>query len=271
MDPSSERSLISAIIPPDMLHINAVESVAFQNLESLLTIAALTSTIVHDFYCKASGMSQLFSSGLSRLPFGFLNRSALVRQLKLNCLNEYYSDLWSSFITQPTTLNWSNDHPSLKSDGADQFHPNWSRTSGLRYDYPRRLALVETDVLVARAFSLTLEQLIKIYSVYFPVLQENESTTWYDNKGRIVWTGSKGLPGVGYVYENGRSPSFKDWQCILESNPSELVCKAVDDTMSDGPKTVERRFVGPFFKCDRIEDYKRAWAHFEKLEQEGKL
>ena len=39
--------------------------------------------------------------------------------------------------------------------------------------------------------------------------------------------------------------------------------------MPDGPKTVERRFVSPFFKCDRTEDYKRAWAHFEKLDQEG--
>jgi hypothetical protein len=71
--------------------------------------------------------------------------------------------------------------------------------------------------------------------------------------------------------EKGKSPGRKDWESILESNPSELICTAEDDTMPDGPQTVERRFVGPFFKCDRVEDYKLAWAHFEKLEREGAL
>ena len=103
------------------------------------------------------------------------------------------------------------------------------------------------------------------------VLKENEDGTWYDQNGRIVWTCSKGLPGVGYLNEKGKSPGRKEWESILESNHSELVCTAIDDTMPDGSKTVERRFVGPFFKCDRIEDYKRSWAHFEKLERGGKL
>ena len=50
---------------------------------------------------------------------------------------------------------------------------------------------------------------------------------------------------------------------------AELECIAIDDTLPDGPHTIERRFIGPFFKCDRVEDYKCAWAHFEKLEKEG--
>jgi hypothetical protein len=116
-----------------------------------------------------------------------------------------------------------------------------------------------------------LDQLLDLYRIYFPVLQENEKGTWYDQNGRIVWTCSKGLPGVGYLNEKGKSPGRKEWEAILESNPAELVCTAEDDTRPDGPHTVERRFVGPFFKCDRVEDYKRAWAHFEKLEQEEQL
>ena len=40
----------------------------------------------------------------------------------------------------------------------------------------------------AQALGLTLDQLIEIYRIYFPVLQENEAGTWYDQKGRIVWT-----------------------------------------------------------------------------------
>jgi hypothetical protein len=133
------------------------------------------------------------------------------------------------------------------------------------------LALVEIDVLVAMAFKLTLEQLIELYRIYFPVLQENESGTWYDQNGRIVWTCSKGLPGIGYLNEKGKSVGRKEWESLLETNPTELVCAATDDTMPDGPHTIERRFVGPFFKCDRIVDYKRAWAHFEELDRKGEL
>ena len=131
--------------------------------------------------------------------------------------------------------------------------------------------MINPEKIDVQIKELSKEQLIEIYRIYFPVLQENEAGTWYDQLGRIVWTCSKGLPGVGYLNEKGKSPGRKEWESILETSPSELVCTAIDDTRPGGPYTVERRFVGPFFKCDRIEDYKRAWAHFEKLEQEGKL
>ena len=49
---------------------------------------------------------------------------------------------------------------------------------------------------------------------------------------------------------------------------SELTCTAIDDTMPGGPREVTRHFVGPFTQCDRIEDYRRAWAHFERLKSE---
>ena len=77
--------------------------------------------------------------------------------------------------------------------------------SALRNDFARRLALVETDVLVAQAFGLTLPQLIEVYGD-FGVLQQNERATWYDQNGKIVWTCSKGLIGVGYMNEKGKSP-----------------------------------------------------------------
>jgi len=142
--------------------------------------------------------------------------------------------------------------------------------SALRNDFARRLALVETDVLVAQAFGLTLPQLIEVYGD-FGVLQQNERATWYDQNGKIVWTCSKGLIGVGYMNEKGKSPGRKEWDSILETNPEELVCTVIDNNFPDGPREVERCFVGPFFTCDRIVDYERAWKHFEKLEQEGKL
>ena len=129
--------------------------------------------------------------------------------------------------------------------------------------------MVEIDVLVSQSLELSLEQLIELYRIYFPVLQANEHGTWYDQNGRIVWTCSKGLPGVGWLDERGKSPSGTAWEKILESNPSELTCTAIDDTMPGGPRKVTRHYVGPFTKCDRIEDYRRAWAHFERLKSEG--
>lgn len=81
--------------------------------------------------------------------------------------------------------------------------------------------------------------------------------------GRIVWTGSRALPRVGYL-ENDKRPSAKRWNEILQSGRIHLECEATVDYMPGGPYSVTRTFEGPFDTCDRVEDYKRAWAYFEK-------
>ncbi len=269
--PSSERSLVGAIIPPGVSHVNSVGSLAFETDEALLNSACLLESLILDFVVKASGMVNIFDTDIERFPYRKLCKKALMRQLKLCCLTASYAPLWERFVKEPQVMDWSSDHICMRSDVNLKLEPNWSRESALRADYPRRQALLELDVLVARAFELKFDQLVELYRIYFPVLQENEAGTWYDKNGRIVWTCSKGLSGIGYLNDKGKSPGRKEWESILESNPAELVCTGIDDTLPDGPHTVERRFIGPFFKCDRVEDYKRAWAHFEKLEQEGSL
>jgi hypothetical protein len=183
----------------------------------------------------------------------------------LVCLTQVYAFVWESFASSGKVYDWSSDDARLKLEGPVEGPATWDRTTGLRTEFARRMALVEIDVLVAQALGLTLDQLIEIYRIYFPVLQENEAGTWYDQNGRIVWTCSKGLPGVGWLDDRGKSPGRTAWEKILENNPSELTCTAIDDTMPGGPRKVTRHYVGPFTKCDRIEDYRRAWAHFERL------
>jgi hypothetical protein len=40
---------------------------------------------------------------------------------------------------------------------------------------------------------------LSIFRIQFPVLRQNEAETYYDQNGRIVFTVSKGLTGVGLL------------------------------------------------------------------------
>lgn len=265
---NGERSLIASLIAPGTSHIHTVESVAFCDDTDTVNLHTLSVSVLYDFMIKASGRGHIHDSDLSRFPWTEVGATARHRSLRLACLTSAYADLWSRHWDGLDVLPWSSSDPRLRLEGPIEGPATWDRTAGLRTEFARRMALVEIDVLVAQALGLTLEQLTEIYSIYFPVLQEYEAGSWYDQNGRTVWTCSKGLPGIGWLDERGKSPGRAAWEKILSENPSELTCTAVDDTMPGGPRTVSRHFVGPFTRCDRIEDYRRAWAHFERLKSE---
>jgi hypothetical protein len=159
---------------------------------------------------------------------------------------------------------WSQDHPFLD-EIVNEPDTVWSRECAVRSEFGRRLALIEIDVLVAQSLGLSLNQLLEVYEIYFPVLQKKETNTFFDAKGNVVWISAKGTNNVGYFAPGGKKVTQSDWKKIVADNPSELTCTVIDDTMPGGPREVTRHFVGPFTQCDRIEDYRRAWAHFERL------
>ena len=262
---NSERSLIGAIIVPGASHVNSVDSMAFADPAHLLNAATLFISLTYDFLIKSSGKTNLHDHDVKGLPWCEAGPTAHHRSLRLACLTAAYAELWNHQAATLDVLPWASPDPRLLLEGPVQGPANWDITAGLRTEFSRRMALVEIDVLVSQALGLTLDQLIEIYRIYFPVLQENEAGTWYDQKGRTVWTCSKGLPGVGWLDEKGKSPGRAAWEKILSEKPSEFTCTASDDTQPGGPREITRHFVGPFTTCDRIEDYKRAWAHFERL------
>lgn len=150
--------------------------------------------------------------------------------------------------------------------------PEWGRGSALRYDYERRQALVEIDVLVAIALGMTLEQLTTIYRVQFPVMRMYEKDTWYDARGRIVFTNNRGLVGVGLPRKRSKKfPEGPYWEDVAHMSEeqgysgSDVVVQVVeDDTLPGGPREKRIEYVAPWVRCNREQDYEEVWAHFEK-------
>ena len=209
---SGERTLIPSLLPAGPSHIFTVLGTAFQDNSVLLSSLAAFQSLPYDFLVKSTGQSD-FTAGTFRLmPLpqkSKLMDKAVLRTLALNCLTTHYTDLWAdTFSPAFTTDHWSKPHdPRLDHSFFANLTPTWQRTHALRTDYARRQALVEIDVLAAIALGLTLDELITIYRVQFPVMQQYERETYYDKNGRIVFTTSKGLTGVGLPRKGKKKPS----------------------------------------------------------------
>lgn len=196
----------------------------------------------------------------------------LLRFCALTCLTKWYSELWTDcFDDQWQASTWSTEVVSLDPDYFRSLGPDWTRDSAIRADAARRAVLIEIDVLVSMALGLTLDQLQTMYRVQFPVLRSYEADTWYDQNGRIVFTNSRGLVGVGLPRtkkKNDPQPCWNDVKHMSEEagyTGNETVTQVVeDDTLPGGPREKTIRYQAPWFRCDREKDYEVAWKHFEE-------
>ena len=109
---------------------------------------------------------------------------------------------------------------------------------------------------MAIAFGIKIDDLILIYNTQFSVFKINEENTFYDNRGKIVFTTNKGLSDVGF--------SRPEWNNIKDMKSGTVERKIIDDTMPGGPVERTITYKAPFDRCDREEDYRIAWAEFEK-------
>ena len=131
----------------------------------------------------------------------------------------------------------------------------WASDLPLKNSFERRQALVEIDVLSAMGIGLSLLDLISIYNIQFPVVQKAEDDTWYDKYGNIVFTSSNSLTGVGL--------DRSDWNTIADMKAGQTYEHTI--TKSELYEGKQVTYYAPFTKCDRVEDYKTAWAHFESI------
>jgi hypothetical protein len=285
LQPSNERSLVCAITPPGHAHVNSVMSAIFARTPDLLSSAFVCFSLIGDFFVKSTGRSGLYGAWAT-LPWLPVPIPGLCRLMALTSLSSYYASLWTSvFDIAFTDERWSQPaNARLPHEFFGSLTADWTRGCALRSDYSRRFALVEIDVLVGLALGVTLDQLLLMYRVQFPVMQDYERDTWYDIDGRIVFTTSKGLVGVGLprkststlgritiLWENGRTQQglwgWEDIKTMWERGElpdgTRIERQMSDDTLPGGPTLRTRVWTTPFTLANREEDYRTAWAFFE--------
>ncbi len=248
--PTNERTLVPAIIPPGASHVHTVLSVMFRDESRLLDFSGMAHSLVSDFFVKSTGMGHANRSLTEQLPYsaGPTVHTIRTRALQLNCLTTHYAALWDRNLPKKKDLLPSAKSADARCAGWEKAPRAWTWDAPLRTHYARRQALVELDALAALSLQMTLEELQLIYRVQFPVMQQYERETYYDRRGKIVFTVNKGLAGVGL--------DRKEWEQIKDAKKGERLPEwAVD---AGGP------FEPPFDRCDREEDMAQAYTYFKE-------
>lgn len=249
---SGERTLASVLTCAGTAHVNTVRSLTTAHSVDMLAIASITQSLIGDYYIKLTGAGDLHYQW-QQLPLLPPKAAMNLRVLALNCLTVHYDAFWREvWQDEYRSGRWYGDDARLPREFWANLTPEWQRHCALRNDFARRWALCELDVLVAREIGLTLEELCEAYRIQFPVMRQYEADTWYDRNGRVVFTCSKGLIGLGL--------DRKTWESIKEKPAGFTYAKTyTDNTLPTGP--VERTIVyeAPFDRRDREVDYATIW------------
>lgn len=296
---SMERGYVGCVIPPGYSHLQTVVTVAFHEIYSLVAFVCTNITLPYHFFAKTTGFPTFRSLAKALRWKQCYSPRLAVRLALLSCVSADFSELWDNI--RPVKIaddSWSKKDIRLGLDRFESLYSVWSWSSPARNDFERRQLLLEMDVLTAQEIGLTLDELLTIWRIVFPVMQQSERDTWYDIHGRIVFTNSKGLVGVGLPRKGSRSTPLcrietptipatettphkpasvregnfgwedlvKDGQWLVPDGT--VVTQWVeDDTLPTGKYLKERKWTAPFARADREADYRTAWDFFAAQEK----
>jgi hypothetical protein len=244
--PDTERSLYAAIIPPGPAHIHGARSLAMPSSRDTALIAGFWSSVPLDYFVRVTGMRHLQTRAAKTLPSGSLDHplapALLLRAMRLNCLTTAYADLWADVYDE----GWRNDTWTSPWDGLPplaEIGQTWEYDIPLRSERSRRAALVEIDALVAVWLDMDVEALIAMYNARFPVLNRFEEAMWFDANG---WKLAGNHRTHGQIQQK---TSYEELLAYIESG---------------GASSVPDGYRPPFYKADRISEYRQAHAVFSE-------
>lgn len=160
------RTLYPAIIPPGSKHISGISSAGPIDSAEKLFAGAVASSLLGDFYIRSSGLTNLSSEIIEKLPLPrseHLYKEAVYSYLRLNCLTAAYAPLWDSMMNE-----------------------EWTIESPLRKNLERQIEQIRIDVIVARLLNISADELCAIYRTQFPVMRKYDTFNYYDDNGRMV-------------------------------------------------------------------------------------
>lgn len=260
-----ERSLHMTLLPPGPSHIHGVQTTLFRSQQETALWSGLGSTLVLDYITKVSGTANISDTYLQRFPFPHdhpLDHELLLRTLRLNCLTADYAPLWDELFDQSWTDDaWTADPDSpwgrvLARVPLGDVGQDWTRSTPLRRDAERRMALVELDAIAAIMLGLTAEQLCAMYRTQFAVLRKYEYAMAFDAEGRKVCQHhqSAGYRQAQLQAEAKDGLRDKQWKSVWQM--------VLDEEEDPGSVDWEGHFTPPFVRPDREAEMTRAYEVF---------